>query len=80
VTRVCSGDGRLADANIVVNSYHVTYDSNQHTATGSSTGVGGESLAGLDLSGTTHTDPAVYNDTWTFTDATGNYTNASGTV
>ena len=27
-----------------------------------------------------HTNAGVYSDTWTFTDATGNYNNASGTV
>ncbi len=38
------------------------------------------SLAGLNLGGTTHTIPGTYVDTWTFTDVTGNYNNASGTV
>src|SRR5207244_3309244 len=51
-----------------------------HTATGSATGVKGESLAGLDLLGTTHTHAGTTTDTWTFTDATGNYNNASSTV
>jgi hypothetical protein len=69
-----------ANASITVHPYHVTYDGNAHTATGSATGVVGESLAGLDLSGTTHTHAGTYNDTWTFTDVTGNYNNASGTV
>jgi hypothetical protein len=41
----------------------------------------GETLAGLDLSGTTHTNAGTYNnDPWTFTDATGNYNDDSGTV
>ena len=40
-----------------------------------------ESLSGLDLTGTTHTNAGDYpSDTWTFTDATGNYNDASGTV
>jgi hypothetical protein len=69
-----------ADPTCQVNGYNVPFDSKSHTATGSCTGVAGESLAGLDLSGTTHTNPGVYTDTWTFTDATGNYTTASGTV
>ena len=47
---------------------------------GTAKGVLGESLSGLDLSGTTHTNAGTYTDTWTFTDATGNYENASGTV
>src|SRR5207245_7335647 len=45
-----------ADATIGVTPYCVTYDGNAHTATGTATGVKGESLAGLDLSGTTHTN------------------------
>ncbi len=70
-----------ADAVIVVTGYSVQYDGDPHTATGSATGVNGESLAGLDLSGTTHTDAGNYpGDPWTFTDVTGNYNNASGTV
>src|SRR4029077_6304479 len=45
------------------------------------TGVGGDGLlAGLDLSGTTHTNAGTTTDTWTFTDVTGNYNNTSGTV
>jgi len=69
-----------ADATIHVTPYSVTYDANAHTATGSVTGVLGESLAGLDLSGTTHTNASNYTDTWMFTDVTGNYNNDSGTV
>ena len=37
-------------------------------------------MSGLILSGTTHKLPGTYNDTWTFTDITGNYNNTSGTV
>jgi hypothetical protein len=41
----------------------------------------GESLSGLDLSGTTHTDAGTFDgDAWTFIDVTGNYNGASGTV
>ena len=70
-----------ADAVIVVTPYNVPYDGNSHTATGSATGVNSESLSGLDLSGTTHTGAGNYaGDPWTFTDSTGNYNNASGTV
>jgi hypothetical protein len=69
-----------ANATINVTPYSVTYDGNAHTATGTATGVLGESLSGLDLTGTTHTNAGSYSDTWTFTDATGNYNNASGTV
>lgn len=70
-----------ADATIVVTPYNVPFDGNPHTATGTATGVNSESLAGLNLSGTTHTNVASYpGDPWTFTDVTGNYNNASGTV
>jgi LPXTG-site transpeptidase (sortase) family protein len=70
-----------ANATIVVTPYNVTYDALPHTATGSATGVLGEALSGLDLSGTTHTNAGTYNgDPWTFTDVTGNYNNANGTV
>src|SRR5207249_3290538 len=69
-------------ATIVVTPYSVTYDGLAHTATGTATGLGGVNLsAGLNLSGTTHTNAGTYNgDTWTFTDPAGNYNNASGTV
>src|SRR5205823_324904 len=68
-------------ASITVTPYSVPYDATAHTATGSATGVLGESLAGLDLSGTAHTNAGTYNgDAWTFTDVTGNYNDASGTV
>ncbi len=63
-----------------VTGYSKTYDGNAHTATGSCTGVKGESLSGLDLSGTTHTNAGSYNDSWTFTDSTGNYASKSGSV
>ena len=65
---------------IVVTAYSV-YDSAPRTATGTATGVLGESLAGLDFSGTTHTNAvAAHMDTITFTDVTGNYNDASRTV
>ena len=69
-----------ANAAITVTPYSVTYDGNSHTATGTATGVKGETLSGLDLSATTHTNAGAYTDTWTFTDSTGNYNNATGTV
>ena len=69
-----------ADATISVTPYSVTYDGAAHTATGTATGVGGASLSGLDLSGTTHTGAGTYNgDQWTFSGGT-NYNDASGTV
>lgn len=69
-----------ANASITVTGYTVPYDTNSHTASGSATGVGNVSLAGLDLSGTTHTNVNSYTDSWTFTDTTGNYNNSSGSV
>jgi hypothetical protein len=82
-----SASGTVSDVITKVNPscsvtpYNVTYDGNPHTATGTCTGVGGASLTGLVLSGTTHTNAGSYpGDPWTFTDTTGNYNNASGTV
>ena len=70
-----------ANATISVTPYSMTYDGSAHTATGTAKGVLNESLSGLALSGTTHTNAGTYNgDAWTFTDVTGNYNNASGTV
>ena len=69
-----------ADPKISVSGYTATYDGNSHTATGAATGVQHEPLAGLDLSGTAHTNAGAYTDSWTFTDSTGNYNNDSGSV
>jgi hypothetical protein len=69
-----------ADAAITVTGYDVTYDGAAHQATGTVLGLLGESLSGLSLSSTIHTDAGAYADTWTFTDSTGNYNDASGTV
>ena len=70
-----------ADANCSsIAGYTVTYDGSAHTATGSCLGVLGETLSGLDLSGTTHTNAGTYPDSWTFTDVTGNYNNTGAPV
>ncbi len=69
-----------AAATIVVTPYSVTYDGKSHTATGTATGVNNESLAGLVLTATTHTNAGIYSDAWTFSDANGNYANAGATV
>jgi hypothetical protein len=71
-----------ANVTFTVTGYAVTYDGNAHTATATATGVLGESLSGVDVSGTTHTNvgTGVYHDTVTFTDTTGNYLNASKLV
>jgi hypothetical protein len=70
-----------ADCSSIV-GYTVTYDTNAHTATGACLAVDGTTeLAGLDLTATTHTLAGTYiGDAWTFTDVTGNYIDASGTV
>jgi len=70
-----------ANATIVVTPYNVNYDGLTHTATGTVNGAQGETLSGLDLSGTSHTNAGSYPaDSWTFIDVTGNYFNASGTT
>ena len=70
-----------ADPTIVVTAYSVTYNGLPHTAAYTATGVTNEPLAGMDVSGTTHTLAGNYpNDAWTFTDVTGNYNNTNGTV
>ena len=58
----------------------VIFDKASHTATGSCTGVNNASLAGLNLSGTSHKDAGDYTDAWTFIDVTGNYNNTGGRV
>jgi hypothetical protein len=80
-----SGDAAIvinkAAATINVTPYLVKYDAKPHTAAGTATGVKGETLTGLDLSGTTHTNAGTYGpDTWLFNDVSGNYNDASGTV
>ncbi len=69
-----------ATPTIAVTPYSVTYDGSAHVATGRATGAKGETLAGLALDGTTHTNAGTFKDAWTFTDVTGNYTGASGIV
>ena len=72
-----------ADAVITVNAYHVTYDTNAHTATGSAHGVETPTPADLTsllhLGGTAHTNAGDFTDSWTF-DGNANYKAASGTV
>lgn len=69
-----------ANPTISITAYSATYDGTSHTAVGTATGVSGESLSGLDLTGTLHTNAGIYNDTWIFTDISGNYIDASATV
>jgi streptogramin lyase len=71
-----------ASATVNINSYSAAYDGNAHTATGTAFGVGGADLSSdLNLTGTTHINAGTYTtDAWTFSDASGNYQNATGTV
>jgi hypothetical protein len=89
-TNYKSASGTVADkidkANAVIDidGYDVTYDGDEHTATGTATGV--ETPTPVDLTslltltGTTHTDAGSYpSDGWSFAGNT-NYKSASGTV
>jgi hypothetical protein len=69
-----------ATPTINVAGYSVPFDTSAHMATGTAKGVLNESLAGLNLTQTSHTVVGTWNDGWSFTDTTGNYNNASGTV
>ena len=69
-----------ADANCSVNPYDVFYDGNSHQDTGSCTDVDGNPLSGLTVADP-HTNAGSYpTEGWSFTDASGNYNNTSGTV
>ena len=68
-----------ADATIVVSGYSGVYDGAAHGATGTATGVLSEALAGLSL-GASFTDVPGGTASWTFTDVSGNYNDASGTA
>lgn len=69
-----------ANATVSVAPYGVTYDGKAHVATGKVTGVDGQVLAGLNLSGTVHVNAGTYADSWSFSDASGNYNYAAGSV
>ena len=69
-----------ADPIIVVTGYSGAYDGAAHGASGSATGVFGEDLsADLDL-GPSFTDVPGGTADWTFTDSTGDYLDAAGSV
>ena len=65
-----------ANATVNVDGYTGVYDGNAHGATGTAKGVDGRVLAGLDL-GASFTNVPGGTAHWTFTDATGNYNNAT---
>ncbi len=68
-----------ADPVCTIDGYTGVYDGAAHGATGSCLGVVGETLAGLDL-GLDFTNFPGGTANWAFTDVTGNYNNASGSV
>ncbi|MEM4663074.1 MAG: hypothetical protein QXM75_03560, partial [Candidatus Diapherotrites archaeon] len=68
-----------ADPTCNITGWTGTYDGDPHGASGSCTGVKGETLAGLDL-GATFTNVPGGTANWTFTDVTGNYNDDSGSV
>lgn len=71
----------ITKADVTVNGgFNGVYDGAAHTATATATGVLGESLSGLVLNATPHTNVGNYNDGWTFTDITGNYNSTIGSV
>jgi hypothetical protein len=67
-----------ANATISVTPYSLTYDGTAHSAVGSATGVQGESLGGLALSATTHTNAGTFSDSWSFSGGN-NYNNIAST-
>ncbi|MBA3882703.1 MAG: hypothetical protein H0X73_08315, partial [Chthoniobacterales bacterium] len=67
-----------ADATVSVTGYTGTYNGNAHGATGSATGVKGESLSGLDL-GDSFTNVLGGTANWSFAAST-NYNGQSGTA
>ena len=69
-----------ANARITVTPYTIGYNATAHAASGVALGVNGAPLAGLNLAGTVHVTVGSYTDQWSFTDPTGNYNNASGTM
>jgi hypothetical protein len=68
-----------ADATLNVSGVTVTYDGDAHGATGRPSASRARALAGLDL-GASFTNVPGGTANWTFTDVTGNYNDASGSV
>jgi hypothetical protein len=68
-----------ANATCTINGFTGVYDGLAHGASGSCTGVLGETLSGLNL-GASFTLVPGGTAAWVFTDATGNYNNSSGSV
>ncbi|QJW90214.1 hypothetical protein HNV11_12930 [Spirosoma taeanense] len=68
-----------ANPTVDVAGYTGVYDGQAHGATGTAKGVKGETLTGLNL-GESFTNVPGGSAAWSFTDASGNYTNAGGTA
>ena len=70
----------ITKANAVVNvtPYTVSYDGLPHSATGTATGVLAENLTSLLTINSTHTNPGIYTDSWSFA-GNANYVASSGT-
>ena len=68
-----------ATATVTVNGYTGVYDAAAHGASGTATGVGSVPLSGLSL-GASFSNVPGGTASWTFTDVTGNYSNAAGTA
>jgi YDG domain/Divergent InlB B-repeat domain/Galactose oxidase, central domain len=69
-----------ADATINVVGYTGVYDGLPHGASGTAAGMGGADLSASLSLGSTFTNVPGGTANWTFTDATGNYNNKSGSV
>ena len=67
-----------AQAVVSVLSYNTFYNALPHTTVGAAVGVNGTVIAGLNLSGTTHSAVGNYADIWTFSNP--NYNPLSGVV
>jgi hypothetical protein len=67
------------DAVCTVEGFNGPYDGDAHGASGACTGIDAQPLSGLTL-GASFTDVPGGTADWAFTDATGNYNNASGSV
>jgi hypothetical protein len=68
-----------ADAVCTIIGYTGNFDFNEHGASGSCLDINGDPLDGLDL-GDSFSSAGIHTAFWTFTDVTGNYNDASGSV
>jgi len=71
---------QVNNATINVTGYDVTYTGTAHSATATATGVNGINLASDLTIYSIHTNAGTYIDSWSFTDPSGYYAPASGTM